>query len=203
MTDLSPYMIRNLFKYLAIKAHYLFRQCTEIKTLIISKHDWKHYEDNHNISVTQFKTLQYIIKKNKDFDYGKDSEFRDIDEITFFVGYRIIKESKVNKPKENKKAIEIHMIINPNQIEMELNDIFKDIISFDFTSNSLFNDYQVLSNRDLNKMIKIINRDIPKEYKYIIQYKLIESEYFENPHYLLYNQYIPAQGIKHQLRHIN
>lgn len=197
--------MRNIFKYVAIKAHYLFRQSIKINTLTVSKHDWKYYEKYNEINITQFKTIEYKIYRNKTFDYNKDSYFKDIDCIIFYVGYRILKKTsevqEENKTTSAPKTVEIYMLLI-DQMLLDMNNIFIDSVSFDFTSNSNFKDFIVLSKEDLNKMLKTINRDIPKEFKYRLHYKLIENEYFENPHYLLYTQFIPAQGVKHQLRHL-
>ena len=59
MSDLSVYSIRHLFKYVAIKAHYLFRQTAKIKTLTISKHDWKYYEAYNKQEMISQKYIKY------------------------------------------------------------------------------------------------------------------------------------------------
>ena len=115
------------------------------------------------------------------------------------MGYKINKDSKETKDNKN---VEIHMIINDNQSELEMNHIFLNILSFDFTCNSSFMSFRVLSERELKTYIKIIARDFPKETKNSLSYKLIESEYFDNPFYLSYDQYILGQGIKWQIRHL-
>jgi hypothetical protein len=201
MTDLGPHVIKNIFKYVAIKAHYLFRQSTNLNTLVISKHDWKLYSEHNTQEIIGQKYIKYKLFKNPNIEYSADSYFKKIKSISFYIGYKKY-DNKDSLEKNDKDNIDIFMILNNNQTEMAMNDIYKDIICFDFTANSSFQDFSVLSKQELNKMLVIINRDIPKEYKYSLQYKLIESEYFENPHYLLYNQYIPTQGIKSQLRHL-
>jgi hypothetical protein len=203
MADLTVYVWRNIFKYVAIKAHYLFRQSTVLKTLVITRDDWRHYEDYHELRLTQSKTIECKIKKNNNFDYGKDTYFNDVEVILFYIGYRVVKESKKENENKDKKQIEIHMILNSNKMELNMNDIFKDVISIDFTANSSFNNFTILSNAELNKKIKIISKDTSKEYHTSLQYKLVESEYFDNPFYIWYDQFIPTMGLKGQLRHQN
>jgi len=199
MSDLNKNVIKNIFKYLAIKSHYLFRQSEKLKTLMISKHDWKYYENNYEI--TPFKTIEYKIIKNNNFDYGNDSKYKHIEYILFYVGYKIMKDMKNIKIKDD--HLEVHMLLNTSKQDLDMNHIFFDVISFDITSSSLFNDFYVFSNKEVNKFLKIINRDIPKETKTSLSYKLIESEYFENPNYLYHTQFILSQGLKGQLRFYN
>ena len=118
------YIQRNIYKYVAIKAHYLFRQSKNTKSLMITKEDWKHYE--FKIKIIQNKIFQYIIKKNPNFDYGKDTLLHDIDFIYFYVDYETHASIKaIDEDNKNIKKIRINLSINSNPNELKVNEISK------------------------------------------------------------------------------